>query len=188
MGRKPILRPCPFCGEMFGLTELARHRGIAHRYQRLPPEVSVADGPAPTAVSPVKAAKVVQMSAPARKAPDPRHTPVLVILRKYWRAENKDAGYELPWGPADAGALASFLRANPGLSVDGITRLLQHRLASEDHAPGEPVRLWIGSLTRYAGGPLNRYKQPKERRNDGTRADERNLKLADATRAALARL
>jgi hypothetical protein len=125
-----------------------------------------------------------------RKPADPRHAEFKALLSQYWTAECRDAELDLPWGAGDAGALAAFLRANPRLSQAGFLRLLQHRLDSEDHAPGEPVRIWIGSLTRYAQGPLNRFKQPKERRNDDARnrADERNQHAADATAAAKRRL
>ena len=129
------------------------------------------------------------MSKRERKAADPRHREVWKLLWNYWQAEGNELVPDLPWSAADAGALALFLRANPKLSVEGIGRLLQHRLNSEDHAPGEPVRVWIGSLTRYVQGPLNKYKQLKERKDvQRTRADERNQHAADATRAALARI
>jgi hypothetical protein len=81
------------------------------------------------------------------------------MLESYWRRENPKIP-ELPWGPADAGALAQFLRANPSLSPDLAGTSLENRLRSEDHAPAERVYRWIGDLLRYASGPLNRFKQP----------------------------
>jgi hypothetical protein len=94
-----------------------------------------------------------------RPAPDPRHLLVKDLLEGYWRRENPRVP-TLPWGAGDAGALASFLRANPDLTVDVVSTCLGHRLTSEDHAPGERVYRWVGDLLRYSQGPLNRFKQP----------------------------
>jgi hypothetical protein len=92
-------------------------------------------------------------------SPDPRHSVVKGLLDAYWHRENPSIP-SLPWGPADAGALGQFLRANPKLGNEIIADCLDNRLRSEDHAPAERVHRWIGDLLRYAGGPLNRFKQP----------------------------
>jgi hypothetical protein len=81
------------------------------------------------------------------------------MLDAYWRRENPSIP-SLPWGPADAGALGQFLTANPSLSPDVVATCLEFRLLSLDHAPGERVYRWIGDVLRYAGGPLNQFKQP----------------------------
>jgi hypothetical protein len=128
------------------------------------------------------------VSPRTRTPPDPRHCLFRTLLEAYWRDERNELVPDLPWGPGEAGALGAFLRANPRLSADGFRRLLEHRLNSEDHARGEPPKIWLSSLTRYANGPLNKYKQPKERRNDGNRADERKRDITNATSAALARV
>jgi hypothetical protein len=91
--------------------------------------------------------------------PDPRHSAIKILLDGYWQAENPTIP-SLPWGPADAGALGQFLRANPKLSVDVVSLCLENRLQSEDHAPAERVHRWIGDLLRYSSGPLNRFRQP----------------------------
>ena len=126
-----------------------------------------------------------------KRAPDPRHTAVKELLAKYWAAECPSSP-ELPWGPAEAGALAQFLRSNPNMDLERITELLRNRFKSEDHAAGEPIFVWVKYLTRYIEGPLNKYRQPMERRTDGkvkpTRADERNRRAVGATAAALARV
>jgi hypothetical protein len=95
----------------------------------------------------------------ARKAADPRHTPIKEMLGEYWQRENPMVP-ALPWNGADAGALASFLRANPTITPEIVALCLEHRLRGEDHAPGERAFRWIGDLLRYASGPLNRFKQP----------------------------
>lgn len=99
-----------------------------------------------------------------KKAPDPRHSATKVLLDGYWQNEMRSIP-SLPWGAADAGALGQFLKANPALTVETIRECLMNRLASDDHAPGERVHIWIGSLLRYANGPLDRFKLPKRQVN-----------------------
>jgi hypothetical protein len=94
-----------------------------------------------------------------RKKADPRHSAIKALLDSYWQRENPMIP-SLPWGPADAGALGMFLTANPNLSPDVVATCLEFRLVSLDHAPGERVYRWIGDVLRYAGGPLNQFKQP----------------------------
>jgi hypothetical protein len=94
-----------------------------------------------------------------RTNPDPRHGIIKGLLDSYWLRENPVIP-SLPWGPADAGALGQFLRANPKLSTDVVAQCLENRLRSKDHAPAERVYRWIGDLLRYVSGPLNKYKQP----------------------------
>ncbi len=126
-----------------------------------------------------------------KRLPDPRHMAVKELLAKYWAAECPSLP-ELPWGAAEAGALSQFLKSNPALTVEQIADLLRNRFRSEDHAAGEPVFVWVKYLMRYLAGPLNKYRQPMERRTDGqpqpTRADQRNRHAVDATAAALARV
>ena len=125
-----------------------------------------------------------------KRQPDPRHTAVKAVLVKYWTAENP-SGPELPWGPADAGALGTFLKASPTLDVEQITQLLRNRLVSDDHAAGEPVFVWIKYLTRYLQGPLDKYKQPKRKPDEQAqpnRADKARTHASSATSAALARI
>jgi hypothetical protein len=95
-----------------------------------------------------------------RKPADPRHAAVKTLLATYWANENPDSP-DLPWGPADAGALAMLLRADPKLDTLTVARCLRHRLESDDHAAGERVYVWIGNLLRYRYAPLDRYRLPK---------------------------
>lgn len=100
----------------------------------------------------------------AKKMPDRRHMPVKGMLDEYWQREVPSIP-SLPWGAADAGALGQFLKANPDLAVETIHDCLSNRLASDDHAAGERIHVWIGSLLRYAQGPLDRFKLPKRQAN-----------------------
>jgi hypothetical protein len=99
-----------------------------------------------------------------KKMPDRRHMTVKGMLDEYWQREVPSIP-SLPWGAADAGALGQFLKANPDLAVETICKCLVNRLHSDDHAPGERVHIWIGSLLRYAQGPLDRFKLPKLQAN-----------------------
>ena len=101
------------------------------------------------------------MSPRQRTAPDPRHCLFRTLLEAYWRDERNDLIPDLPWGAGEAGALSAFLKANPRLSSSGFRSLLDHRLNSDDHARGESPKIWLSALTRYANGPLDRYKLPK---------------------------
>lgn len=98
--------------------------------------------------------------SPRERHPDPRHAAVRAALTEYWLRENPGAT-ELPWGPADAGALAMLLRADPTLDLATVEQCLRHRLQSEDHAAGERVYVWIGNLLRYRVAPLDRFRLPK---------------------------
>jgi hypothetical protein len=93
-----------------------------------------------------------------RRAPDPRHGQIKLLLENHWLQENPMIP-SLPWGPQDAGALGLLLRANPNLRPEVVALCLANRLASEDHAPAERVYRWIGDVLRYSAGPLNRFKQ-----------------------------
>ena len=132
------------------------------------------------------------MSRRTPKSSDPRHCLFRTALEAYWRLQDLHPDFlDLPWSAGDAGALSAFLKANPNLTGQGFTRLLAHRLDSDDYAPGEPVKIWIGSLTRYAQGPLNKYRQPKGRPHaapQANRADEKRTEAASSTSAALARV
>ena len=126
----------------------------------------------------------------SKRQPDPRHTEVKAVLVKYWAAENPD-GPDMPWGPADAGALGTFLKASPTLTVEQIKQLLRNRFSSDDHTAGEPVFVWIKYLTRYLRGPLNKFKQLKETKHGEpkpNRADASVGHASSSTAAALARI
>ena len=97
---------------------------------------------------------------PRNRTPDVRHSQVKALLAQYWQRENP-AVPDMPWGPADAGGLSLFLKANPSLTVETVARCLLHRLASDDHAPAERIYIWIAGVLRYAAGPLDRFRLQK---------------------------
>ncbi len=99
------------------------------------------------------------------KAPDPRHSPFRESLEKYWAKKNP-SGPPMPWGPAEAKQMAMMLSANPAMTLEEFRELLRNR-AKSDVAHGDPVRAWIGSITKFTQ-PLDRYGKPVQ--NGGTNA------------------
>jgi hypothetical protein len=95
-----------------------------------------------------------------RLPPDPRHAAVKALLQLYWQKENPETP-DLPWGAAEAGCVGTFLRANPRVAVEIVQRCLDHRLLSDDHAPGERIHRWFADVLRYSHAPLDRYRLPK---------------------------
>ena len=91
------------------------------------------------------------------KAPDPRHSLFRESLEKYWIKKNPK-GPAMPWGPAEAKQMALMLAANPTLNLEEFRNLLRNRAKSEA-AHGDPVRRWIGNITKFSQ-PLDRYEKP----------------------------
>ena len=91
------------------------------------------------------------------KSPDPRHSLFRESLEKYWAKKNP-AALAMPWGPADAKQLALMLAANPTMDLEVFRNLLRNRAKSEV-THGDPVRRWIGNITKFSQ-PLDRYDKP----------------------------
>jgi hypothetical protein len=89
---------------------------------------------------------------------DPRHAPFKAKLDAYWKHTN--GGDEMPWGPADARALKDLLDCTPSLTEYDFRRMLNNRAKSEGLSHSIRVYSWIRTVTQYASGPLNRFKQP----------------------------
>ncbi|QNI34496.1 hypothetical protein H7849_11735 [Alloacidobacterium dinghuense] len=104
---------------------------------------------------------------PRKEPSDHRHATVKSLLAAYWSVENPDTP-DLPWGAAEAGCVGAFLRAHPSISVGIIDQCLQHRLTSDDHAPGEGIYRWFRDLLRYKNGPLDRFRLPKKVSSEAT--------------------
>ncbi len=67
---------------------------------------------------------------------------------------------EPPWNGAEGKQLGMLIGANPKLGPEGMQRLLRHRAQSEGvNLAARPCK-WLPSLTDYAKGPLNQFKQP----------------------------
>ncbi len=91
------------------------------------------------------------------KSPDPRHSLFRESLEKYWAKKNPNKP-AMPWGPADAKQLSLMLEASPSMNLEAFRDLLRNRGKSEV-AHGDPVRRWIGNITKFSQ-PLDRYDKP----------------------------
>lgn len=61
---------------------------------------------------------------------------------------------------ADCAAVKRMLKKRPQVSGDDLAVCVGFRFLSEVNRT-ESVKAWIGALTDYLGGPLNRYRRPK---------------------------
>jgi hypothetical protein len=95
-----------------------------------------------------------------RKVPvDERHAPFREALAHHWSKCNRN-GIEMTWGPAEGKALKLFLSANPSIDLPRFEELLHHRARSEAINTSDRPSLWLGSLTSFASGPLDRFRKP----------------------------
>ncbi len=123
----------------------------------------------------VPATQPASVSAPAFAAPvgasDPRFEPVREEIReRYWPAmvENTPvAGKPCVWTPQADAALAEWLEGLPReYGVSEIRGALRHRAHAAQsgvrNAPSatQPPEFWVGDLSRYLAGPVNRFGDP----------------------------
>ena len=109
---------------------------------------------------------VVQEQKPSRaksargaktEAAKSRHAEFKSAISRYW--ESKNPGIEMPWGPAEGKNLEMWLREAPTTTLDQFKGFLRNRYKSEVNHTERPSR-WIGSVTGYANGPLDRFGKP----------------------------
>ena len=94
---------------------------------------------------------------PIQSNSDPRHSKLRDhILTAY---QNVNDGLQCPWNGRQGAMLKRFLQSCPW-PIERLTEAVDNRFQSEDintcQDPGE----WIGKLTNYARGPLDRYNKP----------------------------
>jgi hypothetical protein len=87
---------------------------------------------------------------------DSRHTPFRKLIANSFEAHSN--GLECPWSGSEASSLSAFLQANPKLTEEGMSRLLKNREESGGVMFTDRPRVWIGGLTRFAGGPVDQWK------------------------------
>lgn len=87
-----------------------------------------------------------------------RHAEFKAILAEYWEYKNPET--EMPWGAAEGKNLELWLRSTPSTSADQFRIFLRNRCKSEDVTHSERPSKWIGSVTSYAAGPLDRFGKP----------------------------
>jgi hypothetical protein len=86
-----------------------------------------------------------------------RHAEFKAAILQYWQARNP--GVEMPWGPAEGRNLEMWLRESPTTTVEQFTGYLRHRFRSQINHVERPSR-WIGSITNFAAGPIDRFGKP----------------------------
>lgn len=102
-----------------------------------------------------------------RKPANPKYTVFKGLIFDAWKEwENP---LEPPWDGAEGKQLGMMLGANPKLGPEGFRRLLQYRARSHGVNLAERPSRWLRSLTDYAKGPLNKFRQPEETDNGANR-------------------
>jgi hypothetical protein len=127
------------------------------------------------------------ISSRDKREPDALHTPFKEATREYWDSKNHDV--KMPWDASEGKVLGLLLKANPTLSLESFKELLRHRYRSEVNHAQRP-RQWLGTVTNYAGGPLDQCGNPKGAVNgsSGTKANQKLSSATASTETALARL
>jgi hypothetical protein len=103
---------------------------------------------------------------------DPRYQLVVDAISKCW-----PEGVPFAFDKTDGKQLKGLLERRPKSewSVERLQECVVFRFWSDCTVPSESVRKWIGALTDYAFGPLDRFKQPKfsEHQLEGLRRQAR---------------
>ena len=92
---------------------------------------------------------------------DPRFEAFRGEILVYWKEKNP--GQEFFWMRKDRRALDELLKCFPKLEFSTFKQWLLHRAWSEVNQSELPRR-WLGRLSEYAEGPLDRYGKPLVRR------------------------
>jgi hypothetical protein len=89
---------------------------------------------------------------------DPRYQPVVDAISKCW-----PEGVPFAFDKTDGKQLKNLLERRPKSEwpAERLQECVVFRFWSDCTVPTESVRKWIGAVTDYAFGPLDRYKQPK---------------------------
>jgi hypothetical protein len=84
-----------------------------------------------------------------------RHAEFKGLIEKYWNSVNLDIA--MPWDGQEGRNLEIWLRGNPGVTAQQFRRFLYNRSKS-DVNQGDRPGLWVRSMTSYARGPIDRFK------------------------------
>lgn len=96
-------------------------------------------------------------------------------FKAYWEYSNP--GDKMPFSKADGQAIDRFIRDHPEATLQQFKRCLYHRSMS-DVNPSQQLHRWIGRLTDYASGPLDKFFNPKTL--GGKHGEQRNLAAENA--------
>lgn len=93
-----------------------------------------------------------------------RHAEFKAAVGDYWKGKNPDV--QMPWGPAEGRNLEMWLRESPQTTLEQFKAFLRNRWKSEVNHAERPSR-WIGNVTGYAAGPLDKFGRPINGGNNG---------------------
>ena len=101
-----------------------------------------------------------------------RHAEFKAAILRYW--ESKNPGVEMPWGPAEGRNLEMWLRETPNTTLEQFVGYLRNRFKSAVTHTERPSR-WIGNVTNFAGGPIDKYGKPlQESANVGSEKNQQS--------------
>jgi hypothetical protein len=104
--------------------------------------------------------KKEQVPSRDKREVDSRHTPCRVACQTY--AIHKNVPFV--WDASEAKQLALILAASPELTVSAFQNCLNNR-GKSPVPQGERPREWLGTILKYAEGPLDRFGKPEEARS-----------------------
>lgn len=107
--------------------------------------------------------KKKQVPSRDKREANPMHVVFKGLVEDAWKEWGNPL--DMPWDGAEGNQLGMLIGANPKLGPDGMRRLLQYRARSTGVNLAERPSKWLRSLTDYARGPLNEFKQPQEMGN-----------------------
>jgi hypothetical protein len=87
---------------------------------------------------------------------DARHTEFKAAIFAWWKYANGE-GAEPDWNGAEGKQLGMWLGSSPKTTVKQFKIMLRNRGESDGIALTERPSLWLHSISRYAGGKLDRY-------------------------------
>jgi hypothetical protein len=100
---------------------------------------------------------------PPKSETDPRHVPIKDAITRLWLNANPNVP-TAPWGPREAGTLATFLTSHKEWPLATILACVDHRFESDTNHSDRPG-LWLFKLESYKDGPLDRFKNLKNGTN-----------------------
>lgn len=130
------------------------------------PDVSGQNGKVSGPPEPVPVPEPVkkkQVPSRDKREANPIHVVFKGLVEDAWKEWGNPL--DMPWDGAEGKQLGMLIGANPKLGPDGMRRLLQYRARSTGVNLAERPSKWLRSLTDYARGPLNEFKQPQEMGN-----------------------
>jgi hypothetical protein len=87
------------------------------------------------------------------EAPEPRHGAVRELIEQ---EHKRKFGSACQWDGSEGKRLSEVLKANPSWTMTQIAGMVRNRYESAG-VTGDRPRVWLPNLSKYAGGPLDRF-------------------------------